>query len=459
MKKSVAILTNFINADPAYSLNRSVQDQITMLVTHGYRPKVLVQESQAWNDPPEIYGHDHVELVQLPAVFVSNDIVKDENFDKDLQKLSAALLVALAEVDIVFTHDIIYQPTGLKLNIAGRRVGQELSGIRWFHWIHSATSPYRLLKDGVLSEQHVELIEQKWPNSHPVFFNDMSIPRIAENFGYEEHEVKIVPNPTDICRFLGISEKISRLYTEKRFHEADFIATYPARLDRGKQVEWIIKIMARLKCQNQSVRIVAMDFHSTMGDKNTYREELKQIAADWGLEEMELTFMSEFESEYSYVAPHSIVRELLSLSNVFIMPSRSEGYPYVAQEAAIMSNLLVLNHDFPPFWDIYGKNALYFQFSSNIDKMSWKDGDTQTAYSDIPHDTKPDRYPDANLRQDKGQWGRDALGYGPRMVRVNAHEAVVRTGARGSGRLVHATGSDVRADGGHHARNDLHSLK
>jgi glycosyltransferase involved in cell wall biosynthesis len=402
--KKVAILTNFFNADPAYSLNRSVQDQIKMLVTHGYRPTVLVLESPEWKDPPQMYGHSDVELVQLPRVSVSNQIEEDERLDDDVQHLYQAMEEALKEVDVVLTHDIIYQPSGLKLNIAGRKLAARFPGIRWFHWIHSATSPYRLLKDGVISEQHVELIEQKWPNSNAVFFNDMSIPRIAENFGYEECEVRIVPNPTDICSFLGLSDVITRLYAEKRLHEADFIATYPARLDRGKQVEWIIKIMARLKWQNQSVRLIVMDFHSTAGDKNTYRGELKQIAADWGLDELDLTFISEFESEYSYAAPHSIVRELLSLSHVFIIPSRSEGYPYVAQEAAIMGNLLVLNHDFPPFWDIYGKNALYFQFSSNIDKVSWKDGDTQTAYSDVQHDTRPERYPDANLREEKGQW-------------------------------------------------------
>ena len=147
-----------------------------------------------------------------------------------------------------------------------------------------------------------------------------------------------------------------------------------------------------------------MDFHSLAGDKKTYREELKQTATDWGLDETELTFMSEFEPAYSSGAPNSAVREMLSLSNLFVMPSKSESYSYVTQEAGIMGNLLVLNHDFPPFWDIYGKNALYFQFSSNMDKMSWKDGDTNTTFSDITQETKPDRFPEANIYRVNGQW-------------------------------------------------------
>ena len=170
MKQSVAILTNFVHADPAYSLNRTVQDQITMLVAHGYRPRVLVQQAPTWSEPPEAYGLESVELIQLPAVYVPSQIEKDPDFDSDIEKLHSKLRTALEGIDIVLTHDIIYQPAGLKLNIAGRQVARELPAIRWFHWIHSATSPYQLHRDGILSDLHIGLLDQKWPNSNAVFF-------------------------------------------------------------------------------------------------------------------------------------------------------------------------------------------------------------------------------------------------------------------------------------------------
>ena len=42
--KKVAILTDFINFDPAYSLCRVVRDQVKALVSKGYEPLLLVRE-------------------------------------------------------------------------------------------------------------------------------------------------------------------------------------------------------------------------------------------------------------------------------------------------------------------------------------------------------------------------------------------------------------------------------
>ena len=139
--------------------------------------------------------------------------------------------------------------------------------------------------------------------------------------------------------------------------------------------------MAGLKMDGQQVRIIIVDFHSTGGDKVNYREELKQVAIDWGLNPMELTFTSEFDKLWETRVPRKTVSNLFAISNVFILPSRSETYSLVAQEAGLRGNLLVLNKDFPPFRDIYGPSALYHPFSSNIDKMTGMDGETTTRYT------------------------------------------------------------------------------
>jgi len=78
-----------------------------------------------------------------------------------------------------------------------------------------------------------------------------------------------------------------------------------------------------------------------------------------------------------------VVRDLMLLCNVFVMPSRSETYSLIAQEAGLCGAFLVLNFDFPPMRDIYGPAAAYYQFSSNIDALTGHDGETSTEYSDI----------------------------------------------------------------------------
>ena len=403
-RPTVAILTTFDQGRSAYSLQRVVQDQLAMFVKHGYEPVLLVVASDYWSEPDEYFAHEGVTVFQYPKVKWISQVDEDKEFLADIEILREALHGALSEVDVVITHDIIYLPLFLKLSIACRHVARELPALKWLHWIHSATGPYQLKAKGMASILYADVLAQKWPGSHPVFFNRMSIPRIAGNFNYELSDVKIVPHPTNICHFLGLGPLTTRLYEEKRLYLADYVSIVPVRLDRGKQVGWIIKIMACLKALGESVRIVVMDFHSQDKEKSEYRSELKSIASKWGLNSEDLTFLSEFDDSLKSESPHAMVRELFSLANVFIQASTSESYSLATQEAAICGNLLVLNDDFPPFREMYGEQALYFQFSSNIDRIRLQDGDTRLEIQPLEFPYHPMDFPENLVSYKDGSW-------------------------------------------------------
>ena len=234
------------------------------------------------------------------------------------------LIKDLQDIDVVFTHDLIYQPESLKLNFASRQAIEEdehMKKIRWLHWVHSATSPQTLGKELQQQDTYFDVVSQKFPNSFVIFPNAYSIPRVARNFGYEEDQVKVVHHSTNLSNFCAWDPLVTKLVMDKNMYSADAIAVYPIRLDRGKQVEIVIKIMAQLKKLNQVVRVIIVDFHSTGGDKVTYREELKKMAIDWGLNDFDLTFTSEFHESWKVGTPRKVVHDLFELSNVFIMPS------------------------------------------------------------------------------------------------------------------------------------------
>ena len=404
LRGHVGIVTPFRTYTEAFSLNRVVQDQICMLSKNGYKSRVFVIENLYWDLPQGHYGDAGVELVQLPRFAEVNHPGEEHQFVHDVELLIDAMIDCMSDLRVVFTHDIIYQPRYLKLSIACRRVAESLPQITWYHWIHSATSPGQLKRPGIADELFPEVLAQEWKNSHPVYFNRMSIPRIASNFGYEEKDVMIVPHPTHVAEFLGLSPTITRLYEEKQLYIADYTVTYPVRMDPGKQVHWITRIMSRIKAAGNTVRVIIMDFHSLTEDKNEYREFVRDEALEWGLDEHDLIFLSEFDESLASQAPHSMVRELLSLSTVFIQPSRSESYSYVVQEAAIMGNLLILNDDFPPMREIYGEQALYFQFSSGIDRIRLQDGNTALQIQDHEFDCFPSEFPEAVVTQNGNKW-------------------------------------------------------
>jgi len=126
--------------------------------------------------------------------------------------------------------------------------------------------------------------------------------------------------------------------------------------------------------------MIVIDFHSTGGDKVNYRDELKKIGIDWGLSYGELIFTSDEKNAWEYEIPWENVAEFMRLANVMTMPSVSESYSLVTQEAGMNKQVVVVNQDFPPFRDIFGHSIIERKYSSNIDIMNGLDGNTSTKY-------------------------------------------------------------------------------
>ena len=383
--KKVAVLTDFFDPDFAYSLVSVASNQIKMLLRAGYSPRVLVDDH--FPDPekqPERvpYPWNSVELFRLPSIPRSNFVELHEGWQSDLEKMTVAMREGLKDIDVVMTHDVIYQPAQLLYQLAARRIAEERNGSLWFlNLTHSATTPALIST----TNEYLQAAKQKFPFSYLCYPNEASKPRLARNFGYEEDEIKFTPHATDFCEFMGFQDITKKLVDEKDMLSADVIMVYPARLDRGKQLQFNILTMAELKKLGRSVRFIAQDFHSSStdekDDKRRYREELKKLAAENGLGETEVTFTSEFDESLRVRCPRQMVRDLMLLANVFILPSVSETYSLVAQESALCSNFLILNFDFSPLRSLYGEEACYFKFSSNLDNMTGFDGETKTSYS------------------------------------------------------------------------------
>lgn len=378
MQKRVTIFTTFADISEAYSLNRVVQDQLKMLLNNGYEPTVIVADSfQA----RELYADPRVTIKKIPLVPVHNEVKRDETFEEDVKKLETALEEVLKDTDVVITHDVIYQNAALKHNFAARSIAEKYPQIKWLHWIHSATSPVTLANlRPYFQDEYLNTIAKPFPNSYYVFFNHYSVPRVAENFNVSQDLVRVVHHPSDLAEVYGLSPQVNDVCRKYNVFSADAVCVYPIRLDRGKQVEYIIKTMACLKNFDLKVRVIIVDFHSTGGDKVTYRDELKAMAIDWGLNSEELIWTSEESSEWRAEIPHTDVMGLMRVSNVFIMASVSESYSLITQEAGLNKVVAVLNFDFPPFRDIFGPHAIYRKFSSNIDIMNGMDGNTNTEY-------------------------------------------------------------------------------
>lgn len=374
-KRRIYILTNFSMYLKSYSPIIVVQSQLEMLKRAGYEPVLIT--NKGWN-PPETSIFMQVENKQLSPVVIDGTNV-DEAFERDVDTLYDELREYIDNDSIVITHDLIFLPDYVKHNVAARRLAADNPTISWIHWLHSATSPGVLIQErAMFGEQYKKHLSEKFPNSIICYPNSYDIPRVAKNFGYEEDEVFEVPHATDPVE--GMQPLARRLYDGLELGRPEVLMVYPLRLDRGKQAEMNVRLIAACKQIGLSAHLIICDFQSTGDDKVKYREDLKKLAKELDVE-LEVTFLSDFDESAKMEASHQVVLDLFTLSNVFCLPSKSETYSLVAQEAMLKGNLCILNHDFAPMRSIYGKNALYRQFSSNIGFDGY-DGEIQTTYGD-----------------------------------------------------------------------------
>lgn len=374
----VFILTNFSTYLRSFSPIIVVGEQLKMFKNAGYEATLIVADG--WEPPKDsIFAATNTKFLS-PVAYQDPPVVNDM-FAEDVDLIYNQLDEIIPDGAVVITHDLIFLPDYTKHHLAARRLAENKTGVRWIHWVHSATGPNTLIAEREMyGPAYKQLLESKFPNSIIAYPNAQDIPRVARNFHYEEFEVIEVPHSTDPVE--GMHPIVQRLYQDKHLGDVEVLMIYPIRFDRGKRPDMQIRVVAALKEIDVSAHIVFCDFQSTGGDKVVYKNEVRTLAESLDVAD-NMTFLSEFDDMCQLEVPHDLILDLFTLSNVFVLPSRSETYSLIAQEAMLKGNLCIMNSDFPAFRQIYGKNALYRQFDGAEVAFDGFDGRIDTQQSDI----------------------------------------------------------------------------
>ena len=377
----IGILTTFSNFNPEFSLTSVVRQQLIALVKHGYKPVLFVLDT--FTDDKRVPKGVEVRKI-LPQLLLEPYGEGDlSNLDKDVEKAKTAMNEHMADLEICLTHDIIFIKTYLPYNIAMRlAINEKLSHIKWLHWMHSGPSFANL--DGSPWDNLYTLPK----NSRLIYMNFTDAIRAAEMYHVLPKDVRTIFNPMDIREFYKFQDVTWELTDDYDLMSADFIAVYPlstTRMDaNGKQLKKAIWIMAELKKKGKSVRMVVPNAHANADKEKKAIEKMYEYAHSKGLERRELVFTSLHKPpEYEGGVPHEVVRDLFTLSNIFLFPTYSENCPLILLEAMAAKNILVLNQDFPALKDFPEHDALYFRFGSTVAPDPQFPNGEDTYYQDI----------------------------------------------------------------------------
>lgn len=368
-KPKVGILTTFYEFSSSYSLCSVVENQLTSLVKHGYKPVLFVHDN--FDDNEKV--PEGVEIRRVVPRFLlidySNCQDVSDDFDGQVEEVYKMLEEEASDIDIMLEHDLIFQGWFLPYCVAIHKAGENLN-IKWFHWIHSVPTPQPA---NCKAPHHLRF---RLPNkSKIVYLNNYHLTRVAEAYNAYPKDVRIVYNPVDARLFWNLDPFVKNLIEKYDILSADIIQTYPVstpRMMTGKQLGRIIDVFAQLKKLGKSVRLIVCNAHANDKREKQTISEAKSYAVQKGLCSNEIIFTSlEEEPKYEKGVPREIVSNLFMLSNLFIFPSISENCSLILLEAMLNGNLMVLNDSVGSMREFGAENALYFKFGGRDENVEY----------------------------------------------------------------------------------------
>ncbi len=345
----VALMTLFNGLDFSYSLVNVVRDQLTMLLAHDIKVKMLVTEQCDLTHLEGIFSHPHITWCPITNTYEGQPIKwhdyslpttqLHDSFIREMTVIAASLLEHLQDVDVCFLHDILYQGWHYIHNIAIRQVANALPDLHFLSVTHSFP-----LKRPQHPLPHLLGFYTPLRNTHYVYPTISGLKPLSMQYKIPEglcHVVSNIFNPLDF-----LSSSVQALHTQVNLFDTEFLIVYPARLTPGKQHKYLIHLAGSIfKTCERTVKIIFCDFPSLDIDSLAYKTALYETGALYGLTPKNIIFTTDYGFPKGF--PRESVLDLFTLSNLFICPSFSESFGLTVLEAASRGNFLVLNKCVP----------------------------------------------------------------------------------------------------------------
>jgi len=356
----IALLTNFMEFQPGYSLTGIVKDQAIMLSRFGHDVHLFVNSGYNGEEFDEsVTLHKSIPFTHLIDYESVNDVTDEHK--EIIEQCRKNLVEELADFDFAFTHDFVFTGWFMIYGQACKQATISLPNLRWLHWIHSV---HKL-----------------------VFPNNTDRIRVAEQFRGFSDDVRIIPHIKDLRTFFDFNEDTCRFIDKyPAIMQADVVQVLPASVDRlsSKRVKEVMNMFAEMKMQGKSVFLVIVNQWATgrkqKEDTNIYRTHAMKNGL---IDQKEFAFTSDFESpKFDVGIPKEMLRELFQCSNLFIFPTREESFGLVVPEASLAGGVfMVLNKSLQMQVEISGNFATYFEFGSHT--QTFNPDDPAKYYHDL----------------------------------------------------------------------------
>lgn len=359
MSRIVIVTPAFTQWNHGYSLTSVVEDQARMLSRHGH--SVVIAVADNFIAPVESYPFSFLPIIPIleeAADYRSySSLVNAKQHVDVADSFSRVLNENIKPDDTIFTHDVVY--TGWNLPYFH---GLRNSGIKnnCYHWIHS------------IPTQQFDWwnLSSLGPNHRLVIPNRAHRQLTAEVYQTVFDNVLYIPHIRDIREFLDFGEDAWKFIDKyPRVLQADIVQVYPASSDRllHKGLKDLIYLFREFKKRGFSVCLVIANQWATGRQRMEDLQEYLDTASNNGLiPEHEFIFTSTYDvPRFELGLPRKFLRDLLSLSNLFVFPTAAESFGLVLPEVLLSSGALpVVNSHLEVMSEILAGRGMRFGFGS-----------------------------------------------------------------------------------------------
>jgi glycosyltransferase involved in cell wall biosynthesis len=285
--------------------------------------------------------------------------IADDQFSGLRERIGVQLDSAVAGLSVLLAHNVMTLHFNLPLCAAlWQRADRAPRIVSWCHDLSWANPLYRpRLHEG----EPWDLLRRANPRIATVCVSKQRRQEWSRLTGQAEAEVRVIPNGIDPGAVTAIAPAARDIAERLGLWECDAVLLAPVRITRRKNLEWAIQAAAEVRASGRRVRLVITgppgphDPHSIR-----YLDELRTLRQELDLK-AEVHFLFEElspGSDLSYPVDTATLAGLYMLSDVVILPSRSEGFGLPVAEAAL-HRVPVVCTDLPVFRELGREDVCY----------------------------------------------------------------------------------------------------
>jgi glycosyltransferase involved in cell wall biosynthesis len=362
----IAIATTFGDLNPQYSLTTVVRDRYQILTKHGHDVEVWVQETFHGEDGgmnlkkimPTFHWMDYANPEAFRECGIDpSDIDKaiQERVQRDLpyiERTRDAVCERLKDgIEVVFCEDIMFQGWFHAQNLAFRQAVAQYPNVRLFSVAHSVPQGRKPIWSPLP------------PGSKLISLNETIAMHVAENYKTTIDNVHVIYNAMDFRTYADRDPISLDIYERARLFEADIIQVYPFSTERwrDKGVDKLFKIFSSFKKMGNIVRLIL----ATAWHFPVEAQQIREEATRHGLDDSDVIITHELYPDRQGI-PNKAVRDLMSVSNLFVFPTKAEASPLILAEAMMAGCYIVVNDLLPQLMEIAGYDVLKWHLNASL---------------------------------------------------------------------------------------------